>query len=54
MIKRIGKCSFGFEGATYEEEFEFPDHYTEEEMEQELSEWASQFVEMWFEEGVME
>lgn len=49
MIKRMGKCSFGFEGVTYEEEFEFPDNYTEEEMEKELSEWANQFVEMWFE-----
>ena len=49
MIKRIGKCSFGFPNATYEEEFEFPDNYTEEEMEKELSEWANQFVEIWFE-----
>lgn len=49
MIKRIGKCSFGFEGATYEEEFEFPDNYTEEDMKKELSAWANQFVEIWFE-----
>jgi len=32
MIKRIGKCSFGFPGVTYEEVFEFPDNYTEDEM----------------------
>ena len=50
MIKKIGKCSFGFPNATYAEEFEFPDNYTEEEMERELSEWANQFVAIWFEE----
>lgn len=49
MIKRIGKCTFGFAGATCVSEFEFPDNYTEEEMEKELSEWANQFVEIWFE-----
>lgn len=49
MIKRIGTCGFGYPGATHTEEFEFPDNYTEEEMESELWEWASQFVEVWFE-----
>lgn len=51
MIKRIGCCGFGFPHATYTEEFEFPDNYTEEEMEKELSEWANQFVEIWWEKG---
>lgn len=49
MIKRIGKCSFGFPDKTYTEEFEFPDNSTEEEMEKELAEWANQFIVMWFE-----
>lgn len=47
---RIGKCSFGSSNTIYEEVFEFPGDYTEKEMEQELSEWANQFVEIWFEE----
>lgn len=51
MIKRIGKCGIGFSGVTHTETFEFPDGYTEEEMIKELWEWATQFVEIWFEEG---
>lgn len=54
MIVRIGKCSFGSPETIYEEVFEFPDDYTEGEMEQELSEWANQFVEIWFEEVDLE
>lgn len=49
MIKKIGKCSIGYIGCEHEETFYFDDNTTEEQMEQELWEWAEQFLETWFE-----
>lgn len=40
------KASFGFVGAEYNEEFEFPDEYSNEEIEADVYEWAQQFVEV--------
>ena len=49
MIKRIGKCGIGFPVAEYEETFCFDDGTTEEQMQDELYEWAEQFLEAWLE-----
>lgn len=51
MIKRVGKCGIGFYGAEYEETFYFEDGTTEEQMQDDLYEWAEQFLEAWFEDG---
>lgn len=51
MITRIGRCGIGYSGATHEEVFEFEDGTSEKEMENELWEWAEQFLEAWFEDG---
>ena len=50
-MKRIkAHCGIGFAGAVYEEEFEFEDEATEEEISDEINEWAEQFLETWWEE----
>lgn len=50
-MKRIrAHCGIGFVGATHEEEFEFPDDASSEEITEVVSEWADQFVESWWEE----
>ena len=46
MIYVKAEASFGFVRATHEEEFEFPDDYTDEEIESEIWDWAQQFVEI--------
>jgi len=51
MITRIGKCGVGYSGATQEEVFEFEDGTSEKEMQDELWDWAEQFLEAWFEDG---
>ena len=48
MIRKIGRCGVGYPNATYEELFEFEDGTSEKEMENELWEWAEQFLEAWF------
>lgn len=51
MIRKIGRCGVGYPNATHEELFEFEDGTSEKEMENELWEWAEQFLEAWFEDG---
>jgi len=46
MIKVKATCGFGFAGAEYEEEFEFDDDYTGEEIDEEIWEWAQQFLDL--------
>lgn len=46
MRKVHVEAQYGFHNCSYEEEFEFPDEYTDEEIEDELWEWAAQFVEI--------
>ena len=49
MIKIKAHCGIGYVGATYEEELEFEDDVTEYEIEEEVDEWAQQFLETWWE-----
>ena len=51
MIRKIGRCGIGYANAMHEEVFEFEDDASEKEMEDELWEWAEQFLEAWFEDG---
>lgn len=51
MITRIGRCGIGYPGATHGEVFIFEDETSEKEMQDELWEWAKQFLEAWFEDG---
>ena len=44
MIKVRATASFGFHGCYHEEDFEFPDDISEEDIEDELWDWANQFV----------
>ena len=46
MIKVKATCGIGFAGAEHEEEFEFDDGYTEDEMVEEVWEWAQQFLDV--------
>ena len=46
MIKVIATCGIGFSGAEQEEEFEFDDDYTETEIEEEIWNWAEQFLDV--------
>lgn len=46
MIKVKATCGIGFCGAYHEEEFEFDDSCTEKEMEDEIYEWAEQFLDV--------
>ena len=46
MIKVIATCGIGFHGAEHKEEFEFDDDYTEDEMVEEVWEWAQQFLDV--------
>lgn len=50
MKKIHAVASFGFRGASYEDDFEFDDDATEKEIEDEIWEWAQQFVDVDFEE----
>lgn len=51
MRKIKATAGFGFgDVSTHEEEFEFPDEYTDKEIEYELWDWAQQFVELDYEE----
>ncbi len=50
MKKIKAHCGIGFAGAEYEEEFEFEDEATEDEIADEISVWAKQFLEFWWEE----
>ena len=42
-------CSIGFPSAIQEDVFEFDDTWSEEEIQDELWNWAEQFLETWFE-----
>lgn len=44
MIKVKATCGIGFYGAEHEEEFEFDDDYTEQEIDDEIWEWATQWL----------
>ena len=46
MRKIIARCGIGFCGAEYEEEFEFNDDWTDNEIEETIYEWAEQFLEV--------
>lgn len=49
MKKVHATASFGYVGATHEEDFEFEDEYTDDEIEREIWEWAEQYVDVEFE-----
>lgn len=50
-MKRIkAYCGIGFIGAAHEEEFEFPDDASSEEITEAVDEWAKQFLESWWKE----
>ena len=51
MKKIRAHCGIGFAGATYEEEFEFEDDVTDYEINDEIYDWAEQFLETWWEES---
>ena len=46
MIKVKATCGIGYSGAEHEEEFEFDDGYTEDEIVEEVWEWAQQFLDV--------
>ena len=50
MKKIIAHCGIGYIGAEHEEEIEFDDNVTEEEILQVIEEWADQFIEVWYDE----
>ena len=50
MKKIHAIASFGYHGAYYEDDFEFDDDATREDIEDEVWEWAQQFVDIEFEE----
>ena len=50
MKKIKPHCGIGFAGATYDEEFEFDDDMTDDEINNEINDWAEQFLETWWEE----
>lgn len=51
MKKIKAHCGIGFVGTVHEEEFEFEDEATEDEIADEINEWAKQFLEVWWEES---
>ena len=48
------RASFGFVGAVHEDQMEVPDGYTEEDINEEVWNWAQQFVDTEWEEEVLE
>lgn len=50
MRKIKAHCGIGYAGAEYKEEFEFDDDTTDDEIENEIYNWAEQFLETWWEE----
>lgn len=48
-MKVTFKLGIGYVGATHQETFEFEDDYTENELEEELSNWAHNYIDMSFE-----
>lgn len=49
MKKVHATASFGFVTAEHEEDFEFDDEWTDDEIEKEIWQWAQEFVEVDFE-----
>lgn len=50
MKRIIAHCGIGYIGAEHEDEFCFDDNITESEIEDEIYDWANQFLEIWWEE----
>lgn len=50
MRKIRAYCSFGYAGATYEEEFEFEDNVSDADIDDAVYDWSQQFVEACWEE----
>lgn len=48
MKKIVAHCGIGYHGAEHEDVFEFEDTFTQEEIEEEIWEWATQFLEIWW------
>jgi hypothetical protein len=51
MKKVIAHLSIGYPTANQEEQLEFPDDTTDEEIDKELEEWAWNYIEIWHEEA---
>ena len=49
MRKIKARCGIGFVGENYEDEFEFEDDMSDENIEKEIYEWAQQFLEVCWE-----
>ena len=50
MRKVHVEAQYGFHNCHHKEDFEFPDEYTDEQIEDELYEWAAQFIDIHWEE----
>lgn len=50
MRKIKAHCGIGYAGAEHEEEFEFEDDATEDEILEEVKDWAEQYLEFWWDE----
>ena len=50
MRKIKAHCGIGYVGAEHEEEFEFEDDATEDEISEAVKEWAEQYLEIWWNE----
>lgn len=50
MKKIKAYCGIGFAGETYDEDFEFDDDIPDDEISNEINDWAEQFLETWWEE----
>lgn len=50
MRKIKAHCGIGYAGAEHEEEFEFEDDATEDEILEEVKDWAEQYLEIWWDE----
>lgn len=50
MRKIKAHCGIGYAEAEHEEEFEFEDDATEDEILEEVKDWAEQYLEFWWDE----
>ena len=50
MRKIKAHCGIGYAGAEHEEEFEFEDDATEDEILEGVKDWAEQYLEFWWDE----
>lgn len=51
MKKIIAHCGIGYRGSVYDEEFEFPEDVSTEEIFAFVNEWAQDYLEVWWEEA---